>query len=263
SVSTAGIPTDLTAAPYYQVYEQIGNNDTTLGERLDDWTRTNSNRTLLCLFHQQPISTPTLPSSSTTQLLRIIVLDQEHLKQLLVPTNSDKYETVVNLYHLNRIESLNIFYSLLKLDGFLSAFIYQTLLNNSSYMDLYNVIYIEIREYFHIFDDFIRILIDYLVDYDDFTTLRVNVPLSDIDTIEQLWLKIVRYINAYQLETRIKPDDVELYLNQIYFRTYHTPLHRELRGGQEYMCFDFFDTFFRSKNYKLERCQKRTFFHLF
>ncbi|CAF1557727.1 unnamed protein product, partial [Didymodactylos carnosus] len=293
SASTTGTSTDLTSAPYYQVYEQIGNSDTILRDGQDDWTRTSSNRTLLCPFHQQSISPPTSPS--TIPFLTTITIDQEYLKQILIPKNIDKYETIENLYHSNRLESLNIFYSLLKLDTFSSAFIYQSLLNNSSYMDFiqcylyvirYNhqqlesfylkntlssssinnndsihhlsliyflstiihLTYTELYEYFHIFDDFIRILIDYLdsspcdqllsrsmrslsydtllpidiqyrsiqlqVDYDDFCTSKINVPVLDIDTIEQLRLKIVQYINVYQLESKIKPNDIELYLNQ-------------------------------------------------
>ncbi|CAF0887075.1 unnamed protein product, partial [Didymodactylos carnosus] len=295
SASTTETSTDLTTVPYYQVYEQIGNADTISRGGQDNWTRTSSNKTLLCQYHQQTIPTPTPSPPSTIPFLTTIVLDQDHLKQILIPTNIDRYETVVNLHHPNRIESLRIFYSLLKSDTFSSAFIYQVLLNNSLYIDfiqcyLYVIRYdhhplesfflkntslsssintdncirhlsltyffstlihstcTELHDYFHIFDDFIRILIDYLdsspcdqllsrsmrslsyntllpidiqyrslqlqVDYDDLVTSRINVPVLDIDTIDQLRLKIVRYINAYQLESRIKPNDIELYLNQ-------------------------------------------------
>ena len=240
--------TSASTCPYYQVYEQISSissHDNTL-------TRA---PLLLCPYYQDKRSTP--PIQNHLPFLSTISIDNDRLKTLFN----------LPLFSSNAFRSsMELFYDLLHMKPFSQAFLDRLIEENSSellqcYMYLFRYTpqsyqnFPRIREIsftkflcslfhqsqselisqFHIFDDFLRILLDHLdsapideilhrstrslssstllpqtishrllqltIDYEHF--LRFHLSVLDCDTINQVKQKILRYFNSHENTHRL------------------------------------------------------------
>lgn len=259
--------TSASTGPYYQVYEQIScssSHENTL-------TRA---PLLLCSSHYQERRRCTPPIMEQLQMnlsfLPTLAIDDEQLKDLLLSSSTSK------CFSLNVRRSMEFFYDLLHMKPFAQAFLDQLLIkNNNELLQSYGYLFrfdcptdmasretrwfrfvatlslqnkADLIHQLHFFDDFLRILIDYLdssptdhllhrsshsicsstlllyplqsralqltIDYEDF--LRFHLPVLDCDTIDQIKEKLIRYLNSHEKTHRLLTcDQVDLQLPSI------------------------------------------------
>lgn len=244
--------TSASTCPYYQVYEQISS----LSSHENTLTRA---PLLLCPYYQEKRSTPPIMEQLQMSLtfLTTISIENDQLKKFFYPK-----EFPLNYSR----QSMELFYDLLNMKPFSQAFIDQLILNNSldllqSYVylfrytpqhfqsfplkreiqflkffsTLFHQTKTELINKFHIFDDFLRILIDLIdsspqdeilnrsyrsissstlllyniqyhsfqltIDFENF--LRFHISVLDCDSIDQVKQKIIRYLNSYENTYRL------------------------------------------------------------
>ncbi len=246
--------TSASTCPYYQVYEQISS----LSSHENTLTRA---PLLLCPYYQEKRSTPPIMEQLQMNLsfLTTISIENNQLKKLLFPIE-------FSLIHSR--QSMELFYDLLHMKPFSQAFIDQLIRNNSlnliqSYIYLFRytpqyfqmfpstreILFLkffstlfhqskcELINKFHFFDDFLRILIEFIdsspcdeilnrsshsissstllssssniqyrsfqltIDYEKF--LRFHISVLDCDSIDQVKQKIIHYLNSYENTYRL------------------------------------------------------------
>ncbi|CAF2390973.1 unnamed protein product [Rotaria sp. Silwood2] len=246
--------TSASTAPYYQVYEQIpslSSHDNTLARA----------PLLLCPYYQEKRCTPPIMEQLQMSLsfLTTISIEDDQLKKLLFKKDQ-KFSSI------KYRSSMELFYDLLNMKPFSQAFINQLIENNSndlleSYIYLFRYSPLNFKLFplkreilflkffsnlflqskndlinkFHLFDDFLRILID-LIDsspcdellnrssrsISSLTLLLNNIPycsyelkinyenlfhfhinVLDCDTINKLKQKIIHYLNSNENTNRL------------------------------------------------------------
>ena len=256
--------TSASTGPYYQVYEQIScssSHENTL-------TRA---PLLLCSSHYQERRRCTPPIMEQLQMnlsfLPTLCIDDQQLRELLLPSSNPRS------FSVNVRRSMEFFFELLHMKPFAQAFLDQLLsTDDADLLQSYGYLFrfdcptamsnresrwfrfvatlslqnkTDLIAQLHFFDDFLRILIDYLdssptdqllhrsshsicsatlllyplqsrvlqltIDYEDF--LRFHLPVLDCDSIEQIKEKLVRSLNSHERTHRLlTSDQVELQL---------------------------------------------------
>ncbi|CAF1246640.1 unnamed protein product [Rotaria magnacalcarata] len=259
--------TSASPAPYYQVYEQIS----CLSAHDNTLTRA---PLLQCPYYQEKRCTPPIMEQlqMSSSFLTTISIEDDQLKQLLFK-KSQKFSST------KYRPSMELFYDLLNMKPFSEAFIDQLIENHStdlieSYVYLFRYspqnfklfpltresvfqkffsnLFLQSKNQlinkFHLFDDFLRILIDSIdsspcdellnrssrsvssttlllnniayrsyelkINYENLLHFHVNV--LDCDTIDKLKQKIIHYLNSNENTNRlIEYDEVDLSMPSI------------------------------------------------